>query len=68
VTGLLVPYAERDPAAFETGLATAVGALLADPARAAGLGRAGRARAVAEFDWAAIATRTVDLYRSVLAD
>jgi starch synthase len=65
-TGLLVPYDEGDPQAFEAGLARAVAELLADPARAAALGRAGRGRAVAEFDWDAIAVRTLDVYRSVL--
>ena len=29
-------------------------------------GRAGRERAIAEFSWAAIAARTVEIYRSVL--
>jgi starch synthase len=66
VTGLLVPYDEKDPAALEAGLAAAVGALLDDPERAATMGAAGRARALAEFDWAAIAARTLELYSSVL--
>jgi alpha-maltose-1-phosphate synthase len=66
-TGRLVPYDETDPEAFEAGLAEQVGALLADPARAAAMGRAGRERAVAEFGWDAVARRTVELYRSVLA-
>jgi starch synthase len=65
-TGLLVPYDESDPAAFEAGIAAAVSALLDDPARAATMGAAGRGRAVAEFDWAAIAARTVQLYEDVL--
>jgi starch synthase len=65
-TGLLVPYDEKDPAGFEAGIATATGELLADPERAAGMGAAGRERAVEEFDWAAIAARTVALYASVL--
>ncbi len=56
VTGLLVP--PGDPGA----LAGALGALIADPARAAALGRAGRARAVAEFGWPAVATQTAALY------
>ena len=56
VTGLLVP--PDDPGA----LAGALGALIADPARAAALGRAGRARAVAEFGWPAVATQTAALY------
>jgi starch synthase len=66
VTGLLVPYDEKDPAGFERDLAARLTELLTDPARADDLGRAGRARAVAEFDWAAIAARTVELYREVL--
>ena len=57
-TGLLVPFetAEgsiepRDPAGFVAGIAERVNALVADPARAAAMGRAGRERAVREFDW-----------------
>ena len=55
-TGLLVP--PDDPGA----LAGALGALIADPARAAALGRAGRERAVAEFGWQAVAAQTAALY------
>ncbi len=66
-TGLLVPFDEHDPAGFAVGLAQRVNELLADPARAATMGAAGRARAIAEFSWATVAQRTVDLYRSVLA-
>ena len=55
-TGLLVP--PGDPGA----LAGALNALIADPARAAALGRAGRERAVAEFGWQAVATQTAALY------
>ena len=65
-TGLLVPYDESDPRAFEAGLATGVAALLEDPDRAARMGRAGRERAVAEFGWDAIARRTLEVYESVL--
>ena len=65
-TGLLVPYDESDPASFERDLAARLTELLTDPTRAATIGRAGRERAVAEFGWAAIARRTVDLYASVL--
>jgi starch synthase len=67
VTGLLVPYDENDPATFERDLASSVAALLTDPHRAAALGVAGRARAMAEFAWPAVAARTVELYQSVLA-
>jgi starch synthase len=65
-TGLLVPYDEADPRGFEAALTSAVSDLLADPGRAAAMGRAGRERAVAEFDWDAIARRTEEVYRSVL--
>jgi starch synthase len=68
VTGLLVPYDESDPAGFERGLAAAVATLLADPGRAATMGAAGRARAVSEFGWPAVAARTVELYQAVLAE
>jgi len=51
-----------DPAAFARGLADAVNALLADPARAAAMGRAGRERAATVFSWSAVAERTAALY------
>jgi starch synthase len=65
VTGRLVHYDEAAPGAFEADLARSVAELLADPARAADLGRAGRQRAVAEFGWDAIAEQTLALYRSL---
>ena len=55
-TGLLVP--PDDPAA----LATALNELLADPGRAAGMGRLGRERAITDFGWPAIAAQTAALY------
>jgi starch synthase len=64
-TGLLVDYA-ADPREFEAGLATAVNSLIGDPARIRAMGLAGRARAVGEYGWAAIADRTVALYRSLI--
>jgi starch synthase len=64
VTGLLVAYDPADPAALETGLADAINALVADPARAKAMGLAGRARAIADFSWDAIAQRTVAVYRT----
>jgi starch synthase len=64
VTGLLVHYDEADPAAFEAELARRVNELVADPGRATGMGLAGRARAVGEFGWAAIAARTVAIYEA----
>ena len=65
-TGLLVPYDEADPRGFEAALAARTAELLADPARAARLGAAGRERAVASFGWDAIAVRTRELYEQVL--
>ena len=64
VTGLLVAYDPADPGALETGLADAINSLVADPARAKAMGLAGRARAIADFSWDAIAQRTVAVYRA----
>ena len=74
-TGTLVPFeqvadgsgAPVDPEGLAADLASAIGALVADPARAEAMGRAGRARAVDAFSWEAIAARTTAVYRSVLA-
>jgi starch synthase len=74
-TGLLVPITQaadgtgtpQDPDRFTADLAAAVNAVLEDPERALAMGRAGRARAVEHFSWAAIAERTIEVYRSVLA-
>ncbi len=74
VTGLLVPLepaedgsgGPADPARFSQELAERVNALLADPSRAERLGKAGRARAVERFGWAAIAERVAALYRTLL--
>jgi starch synthase len=73
-TGLLVPVElmdtgePSDPARFSADLAAAINAVLADPARARGMGAAGRRRVLAEFTWGTVADRTVELYRRVLAD
>jgi glycosyltransferase involved in cell wall biosynthesis len=47
-------------------LAAAVGRLLDDPALAAGIGAAGRARVVERFTWRAVAEQTAAWYRTVL--
>jgi glycosyltransferase involved in cell wall biosynthesis len=60
VTGLLVE--QRDPAV----LAAAVASVLARADRGAALGRAGRERALSQFDPAVAARRYVDIYRSAL--
>ena len=67
VTGMLVHYDETEPAAFEAALASRVNELVGDPLRAAAMGRAGRARALAEFGWDTAARRTVEIYEAVVA-
>jgi starch synthase len=74
-TGLLVPFTSAgdgspepaDPGAFVAGLAERLNALVEDPARAAEMGRAGRARAVDAFAWGAIAEQTAAVYRRLAA-
>ncbi len=69
-TGLLVPLTPGDdpygtPAdreGFARAFADAVNAVLADPARGAAMGRAGRQRVLDHFSWSAVARRTADLY------
>jgi starch synthase len=65
-TGLLVRYDAGTPDEFDSGLAAAILAVLREPDRATAMGRAGRERVVREFDWRAIAERTVAIYRDVL--
>ncbi len=65
VTGLLVDLSPDDPADFERRFAAAVNEVATNPERARGMGLAGRARAVEEFGWDAVAARTVELYRSL---
>ena len=73
-TGLLVPIEQAsdgtgtplDPERYVADFAAALTEVVSDPARAAEMGRAGRARAIADFSWATIAERTVEVYRSVL--
>ncbi len=74
VTGLLVPIQPRgdptgepaDPDVFAHDIAERINSLLADPERAERYGRAGRARAVEHFGWAAIAERVTGVYLRVL--
>ncbi|PTR30230.1 glycogen synthase (ADP-glucose) [Rhodococcus sp. OK519] len=67
VTGRLVHYNSYEAEAYEHALADAVNAVAADADVAAAMGRAGRARATAEFSWARVAQQTLDVYRDVLA-
>ena len=61
-TGLLVP--PDDPPS----LAAALNDLAGAPDRAAAMGRAGRERAVAHFDWSTIAAQTARLYAELVGD
>jgi starch synthase len=73
-TGLLVPIDQTsdgsgtptDPDRFVADMAAALNAVLADPARADSMGRAGRRRAVEHFSWDAIAEQTAEIYRSLV--
>ena len=73
VTGLLVPIEQVDDgtgtpleaARFEADIAARISTLIGDPKLARTMGEAGRRRAVELFSWSAIATRTLDLYRSL---
>jgi alpha-maltose-1-phosphate synthase len=67
-TGSLVHYDPSDPGdadGYQTRLAEAVNALIADPEKAARYGQAGRQRCIAEFSWARIAEQTLEIYRKV---
>ena len=72
-TGLLIPVTFRpdepmtpdDPDRLAADLAAAVNALMADPARRARMGAAGRRRALERFSWSSIAAKTVALYDHV---
>ncbi|MFF1548209.1 glycogen synthase [Streptomyces sp. NPDC058291] len=65
VTGTLVSL-DGGGEAFEAGLGRALDAILGDAATARRMGEAGRARAVGEFGWDAVARRTVGLYEEIL--
>ncbi|KGJ78580.1 glycosyl transferase family 1 [Cryobacterium roopkundense] len=73
-TGRLVPIEQMtdgtgtplDPDAFVADLARTLTEVVSDPVRAAEMGRQGRLRAEREFGWAQIATRTREIYASLL--
>jgi starch synthase len=71
-TGLLVPIEQAadgtplDPDRFVADLAGRVDILIADPDRAAAMGRAGRQRTVDLFSWSRIASRTRELYAGLV--
>jgi starch synthase len=71
-TGHLVPFEADptttfpiDPARFSRDLAARITELLKDPAKAKAMGEAGRKRVEDHFSWTAIATQTIDLYKSL---
>jgi starch synthase len=74
VTGRLVPVEQvqdgsgtpLDPERFVADLAVALNEVVADPAAAAAMGRAGRERAMASFSWSTVAQTTRDLYAALL--
>ena len=73
-TGFLVPLEQApdqidpiDPEDFARAFADRVNRLIADPALAQSMGRAGRRRVVDHFAWPAIADQTLSVYRSVSA-
>ncbi|MDI3315471.1 MAG: glycogen synthase [Mycobacterium sp.] len=65
VTGSLVHYDAEDPVGYQTGLADAVNALLADTGAAERYGRAGRRRCIEEFSWTRVAEQTLAVYQKV---
>jgi len=65
-TGYLVDYQPDDVESFTSLLAARVNELLSDPALAARMGMAGRQRVLQHFGWPAIASKTVELYDSLL--
>jgi starch synthase len=65
VTGMLVDYT-TDNSLFESNIAAGITQMMSDPERLKKFGIAGRARAISEFGWDAVAAATIALYRSVL--
>jgi starch synthase len=73
-TGLLVPLEQMTESPFEAthpeqfarALAGAINELMADPARCAAFGKAGRQRAEQIFSWRAIARQTHELYSQLV--
>ncbi len=71
-TGLLVdvpgdgPMGQADEESVAIELAAAINGLVADPARRAAMGEAGRQRAVEEFSWKGVADRTLTVYEAVV--
>ena len=75
VTGYLVPLEQMsaspfepiNPEAFSRDLAARINEVMADPAKQAAFGEAGRRRAVEVFSWGAIAKQTQALYETLVS-
>ena len=65
-TGYLVDYDPADAETFTIALAARVEELLGDSALATRMGKAGRQRVLRHFGWPAIASKTSELYDSLL--
>jgi len=62
------PHDPIDPEGFAAAMADAINRLVGNPDLRARMGESGRRRAVEQFNWEIIASRTLDLYRSVAND
>jgi len=75
-TGVLVSVEPRDDTTgepkdgerFAEELAEAINELIADPGRAAALGKAGRRAAIERFSWPAVAQRTLAVYERTVGE
>jgi starch synthase len=65
-TGELVEYSP-DASHFESSFSSAITRLMSNPELLLRYGKAGRLRAQSEFGWDAVAQKTVELYRKVIA-
>jgi glycosyltransferase involved in cell wall biosynthesis len=59
-------WAQLNPEAFSRDLAARINEVMADPAKQAAFGEAGRRRAVEVFSWGAIAKQTQALYETLV--
>jgi len=66
-TGYLVDFDPADLDGFTSALADRIEKLLKDPTLAARMGKVGRERVVRHFGWPAIASKTVQLYKTLVA-
>lgn len=65
-TGYLADYSANHPDTFTTHLAARIDELLVDGDLAVRMGKAGRKRVVRDFGWPAVASKTLELYESLL--